>query len=103
MATAQEIPLIAQNQTFNITLGGIAYSMAVNWRDAPAGAGGWFLDLSDGTNIVNGIALVTGVDLMEQYGYIDFPGQLWVQSDFDPSAVPTFDNLGSESHLYFVS
>lgn len=103
MATAQEIPLIPQNQSFTITLGGIEYTMSVSWRDAPNSNGGWVLDLSDGVNAIQGIPLVTGADLMAQYKYINFPGQLWVQSDFDTQAPPTFDNLGSSSHLYFIS
>ena len=45
----QEIPLLAQNQTLAITLGGIDYQMAVPWREAPQG--GWFLDLSDANGV----------------------------------------------------
>ncbi len=103
MATVLEIPLLAsQNQTFSIALAGITYQMAVTWRNAPNI--GWVLDISDsnGNPLVQGVPLVTGADLMAQYATLGFPGQLIVQSDFDPDAVPTFDNLGSGSHLYFV-
>lgn len=105
MAGALEIPLIAQNQTLTTTLAGVTYQLAVTWRDAPANNGGWVLDISDenANPLVQGIAMVTGADLMAQHPEVGFPGQLWVQSDFDPGAVPTFDNLGSGSHLYFVT
>lgn len=101
MATL-EIPLLPRNQTFSITLAGSIYQMAVTWRDAPQG--GWVLDIADANSVplVQGIAMITGADLMAQYATLGFPGQLWVQSDFDPDLPPTFDNLGSGSHLYFV-
>lgn len=98
-----EIPLASKPEAFQITLAGVTYKLNVAWRDAPQG--GWFIDLSDasGTLIIGGIPLVTGVDLLTQYAYLGFGGELWVQTDGDSAAVPTFDNLGSESHLYFVT
>lgn len=102
MASVFEVPLDSQPQSFQIDLAGVQYSMSLNWRDAPQG--GWFLDLSDasGNLLIGGIPLVTGADLLAQYAYLGIGGELWVQTDGDPAAVPTFDNLGSESHLYFV-
>jgi hypothetical protein len=107
MATAQEIPLQpSQNQFLQTTLNGITFGLQVTWRDATNNPG-WVLDLFDSNDnpLVRGMPLVTGADLMEQHQADvpgGFPGQLWVQSDFDPQAIPTFDNLGVTSHLYFI-
>lgn len=100
MSTIVEIPLSAQSQAFQITLSGKAYRLAVTWRDPY----GWFLDIADtnGLLLLSGMPLVTGVDLLGQYAYLGIPGKLVVVSDGDPTAVPTFDNLGTGSHLYYV-
>lgn len=98
-----EIPLSSKPEAFQITLAGNTYKLNVAWRDAPQG--GWFVDISDasGDLIAGGVPLVTGVDLLAQYAYLGIRGELWVQTDGNPAAVPTFENLGSESHLYFVT
>jgi hypothetical protein len=46
---------------------------------------------------------VPGIDLLEQFGYLNFGGELRVETDFDKNAPPTSANLGSQSHLYFVT
>ncbi|VXB25340.1 conserved hypothetical protein [Burkholderia sp. 8Y] len=100
--TAYEIPLSAKPQTFSIPLGGVTYKMTLRWN-VPAEA--WMLDVADasGSAMVGSIPLVTGVDLLGQYAYLGFAGQLVVQTDNDPAAVPTFDNLGTTGHLYFIT
>lgn len=104
MAQVLEIQLIAGPQVFTITLDQVAYQLTVLWRDAPAVGGGWVLDIADslGAPIVTGIALVTGADLLAQYEYLGIGGQLFVQTDYDLDAVPTFQNLGQTAHLYYV-
>lgn len=98
-----EIPLSPQAQTFTIQLGTITYNLVVAWNDAPMG--GWVLDILDNNSdpVVTGIPLVTGVNLLEQYDYLGFQGALQVQTDFDPDEIPTFQNLGIQSHLYFIT
>ncbi len=101
-----EIPLQAGNQTFLVTLGTVAYTLAIIWRD-PAG---YFLDIADsqGNPIVGGIPLLPGVDLLGQYAYLAIGGSpgagtLTVVSDgVDPLVAPTYDNLGTGSHLYWT-
>lgn len=103
MVATYEIPLTpAQQQRFTTTLNGVIYNMFVQWRGATAQC--WTMDLSDrdGALLVGGIPLLPGLDLMQQYAELGFPGQLWVQSDSDVAAPPTFANLGVSSHLYFV-
>lgn len=96
-----EIPLTAQPQTFTIALVSVQYQFTLAWRDTDGG--GWFLDIADasGNALLSGIPLVTGVDLLAQYGYLGFGFELWVQTDA-ADAPPTFTNLGTQSHLYCV-
>lgn len=100
--TAYEIPLSAKPQTFSIALGGVTYKMTLRWN-VPASA--WMLDIADATGnaLVGSIPLVTGVDLLGQYAYLGFTGKLVVQTDHDPDSVPTFDNIGTTGHLYFLT
>jgi hypothetical protein len=95
------IPLQAQPQTFTITLSGVVYTLTAQYRPGV----GWVLDIEDnqGNAIVQGIPLVTGANLLAQYAYLGFVGGLWVQTLTDPDAVPTFENLGSDGLLYYVT
>ena len=96
-----EIPLQSGNQTFQIVLGTIKYTLTVMWRDPV----GYFLDIGDvsGNPLVCGIAMVTGIDILSPYEYLLMGGTLTVVSDgADPTVPPTYDNLGSGSHLYWT-
>lgn len=97
------IPLQAQPQTFDIILSGVDYTFTLNYRNVENG--GWTLDIGDADDvpIVQGIPLVTGVDLLAKYSYLGFVGALWMQTQTDPDAVPTFDNLGTDGLLYYVT
>jgi hypothetical protein len=66
--------------------------------------GSWVLDIADGAgnDLACGIPLVTGKNLLGQYDYLGFVGQLWVASDGNTAAVPTFANLGIDSHVYWI-
>jgi len=98
--TTFEIPLIASPQTLSIVLAGVPYQLRVVWNQAN---GSWVMDIADtnGVPILQGIPLVTGADLLEQFGYLNFGGSLIVQTDNAPNSVPTFKNLGDTGHLYF--
>lgn len=98
-----EIPLDPSPQVFSIVLDGVAYVLTLIWRDF--NMGGWVLDIADqtGAPIVGGLPLVTGADLLAQFAYLGIGGQLAVQTDHNPDAVPTFTNLGISSHLYFTT
>ena len=104
MTTTYEVPLTPDPQTFNIILGITEYALTLYWN--PADEGGWILDIADaksGDALAAGIPLVTGTDLLSPYAYLGFAGQLFVATDGDQDAVPTFENLGDQSHLYFVT
>ena len=101
MTTYYEIPLSSTPQTFQIPLAGVTYQLTVRWNWVNAS---WILDIADssGSAIVSGIPLVTGADLLEQYGYLNLGGSLYVQTDNDPNAVPTYADLGTTGHVYFA-
>lgn len=102
MTTAYEIPLSAEPQTFKIPIGGTTYGLTVRWNVPNAS---WIIDIADasGNPIVSGIPMVTGADLLEQFGYLSFGFQLIAQTDNSPDTVPTFDAMGTTAHLYAVT
>jgi len=95
------VPLQAEPQTFSISLAGNTYTLTLKWN-APNAT--WVLDIADanGNDIVTGIPLVTGVDLLGQYKYLGIGGSLVVQSTNDPSLVPNDETLGSTGNLFFL-
>lgn len=78
------------------------YKITLKWNPVAAC---WVGDLRDtsGNAVLLGLPLVTGADLLQQFGYMRFGGQLIVQTDHDVDSVPTFTNLGKEGHFYFLS
>jgi hypothetical protein len=101
--TFLQIPLQNGPRQFTITLSGVEYTITIQYRNTVNG--GWVLDIGDDLNnpIVKGIPLVTGANLLEQYGYLGFVGGLFAQTTSDPDAVPTFENLGIDSLLWYVT
>lgn len=97
------IPLKPEAQTFKTTLSGVDYWLTLTYIDVEEG--GWILTIADASQnpIIAGIPLVTGANLLAQYESFGLPGRLWVQTTFNPDAVPTYQNLGSESFLYWVT
>ena len=65
-----KIPLNGSPQKFKITLSGVDYWLT--FRFANTEEGGWFLQIADAAQspIIDGIPLVTGVDLLAQYAYL---------------------------------
>jgi hypothetical protein len=100
-STAYLVPLVAQNQNFDISLGGTTYHFRVYWSNA---SNAWVIDIQDSqqNDLITGIPLVTGCDLLEQYGYVGINGALVVQSTTDPDEVPTQTSLGSTGNLFFL-
>lgn len=97
-----EIPLISMPQKLEISLAGVTYNLVVRWIESSQF---WILDINDQNNvpIIDGIPLVLGLDLLGQYEYLNLGGSLVVKSDVDANAPPTSANLGSQSHLLFVT
>ena len=73
-----KIPLTPTPQTFNINLADKEYRLTVRWN-ASFGSESWILDIAaadNGTPILSGIPIVTGVDLLGPYEDLEFGGHL---------------------------
>ena len=99
--TPYEVPLDPNPQTFQIALSGVTYSITLWWNSQ---SGFWNISIADANNapILDSIPLVANVDLFGPFAYLNFGGQLVCQTDHNPNLPPTYDNLGTVSHLYFV-
>lgn len=88
-------------QTFTIQLAGTDYTLTATWN-VPSSV--WLVSIANanGQALVSSIPLVTGCDLLEQFEYVGIGGQLFSQTDHDPFAPPTFENLGTLGRLFFV-
>lgn len=98
------LPLQNIPQSFEIQMAGVNYFMIVRWNDAADA--GWVLDIADAvtkTPIVCNIPFITGADLLAGLEYFGINGRLVVFTDGDQFAVPTLENLGVESNLYFLT
>lgn len=98
------IPLINGPQSFQIALAGVNYTLVVKWNDAPDA--GWEFDLLDAdtnTYLVAGQTLITGADCLSGLEYLGIGGLFIVYTNGNADAVPTFENLGIDSNLYFVT
>ncbi len=96
-----KIPLVAGPQEIGVDLPTGSYRLRVIYCDAPEA--GWILDISDAENnlILCGVPLVTGCDLLAQHRHLGIlDGPLYVATDGDLTAPPTFGSLGVSSHLY---
>lgn len=69
-----------------------------------AAANCWVCDIanSDGVPILQGVPLVCGADLLEQFGYLELGGQMLAQTDHATDVPPTYSNLGIAGHLYYL-
>ncbi|MDD3310947.1 hypothetical protein [Pseudodesulfovibrio sp.] len=97
------IPLTGEAEVFTVTLAGTEYQLTVRWNAADQG--GWMLDIAepdDGDDILCGIPLVQGVDLLGQHGHLGIGGKLVAWAE-DSDADPTADNLGTAVKLYFIT
>ena len=96
------IPLTNTPQQFDITLSNIQLTFVLQWNPFLQS---WMMTLIDAKSqmpLLLALPLVTGVDLLVQFRYLGIPGSLVVYTDGDETAVPTFDNLGEESNLYYI-
>lgn len=101
MITPFLIPLQPNPQILLITLAGVQYQLTVKWN---AQCQSWMIDIADSSAnpILSGIPMVTGCDLLGQFAYLKFGGELVAQTNNGTDAVPTFTNLGGNGNLYFL-
>lgn len=98
---AYSLPLTSQNQEFDISLAGVTYHLRVMWSQ-PSNC--WVLDIEtfERVPLLTGVPLVTGCDILEQFGYLAFNGAMVVQSSDDPDKVPDSTTLGGTGNLFFI-
>lgn len=89
-------------QIFTLSLGGVTYTIRLAWCSASYC---WVIDIGDQTNvpIAQGLPFITGHTLLAQYEYLGIAGDFIVQTDHAPDTPPTFQNLGSTGHLYYLA
>ena len=100
--TIREIPLAPVPVIFQIDLRGRTYQFRTQYRDASDA--GWVLDINRMNpfeELVHGIPLVTGLDLLWQHQHHDFRFHLVMKSD-DGRDVPLVNTLGFSDRLYYV-
>lgn len=107
MTTYLEIPLTAnENQRLQVTLNGATYTMVARWNGVSKC---WILDIYDAAGtapILRGVPLITGADLLAQYAYLELGGMLialTIAVGHPPEEVPTFENMGIDGYLYYVT
>ena len=96
------IPLTNIPQEFSISLSNREVTIFQRWNEWS----GWVIDLSDTattTPIIAGLPLVTGCDLLEPFPELGFIGSLLVYTDGNSMSIPTIDNLGLDSNLYYMT
>ena len=85
-----------------LTLDGVRFRLDTYTNKAD---GAWYMDLYDEDNValVQGIAIVTGLDLLFPYRYLDVPpGILFVNDQDGPQEDPTLSTfLDEEAALYY--
>lgn len=97
------LPLTNTPQKFTISLGGTEYILTCRWNSADEG--GWYINLDNaatGNNILSGVPLVAGADLLAQYEYLNFGGGLIIYTNAEGMTPPTIDNLGDDSNVFFM-
>lgn len=97
-----KIPLDGVNQIFDIDLAGTAYKMRLYFNSA---MDCWIFDLmdNDGNNITQHQPLISGVNILDQYAYLNIKGIFVVYTEGDANAIPNEDDLGDISNLYFIT
>jgi hypothetical protein len=101
-AQVYQVPLSPRPQRLSVTLLGVTFNLRTRWSNA---GNCWLLDLSDVdmNPLIGSIPLVTGADLLEQYGYLGIGGGFFVQNTSGPpDTVPGFTELGTTSQLIFA-
>lgn len=96
------IPFQNIPQEFSISLENRDVTIFQRWNEF---SNSWQIDISDtqtGASLISGLPLVTGCDLLEPFPELGFIGSLVVATDGDNYAIPTLDNLGINSNVYYL-
>jgi hypothetical protein len=96
-----EVPLSNIPEKFEMSLNGVSYNIVSRWNDAPEA--GWLVDFYDADELplIMNVPLVSGANLLSQYGYVGIEGLIYVVSDASVYATPTLLDLGTSSSLLY--
>jgi hypothetical protein len=100
MASTFEVPTSTTPQSFQIQFpNGVTYTLSFQYLFTANPC--WIVDISDANanSIACGIPLITGADLLAQLQYLGFDCSMFATTDGNPTAPPTFYNLGTAGHL----
>lgn len=97
-----EIPLYPENQLLRTSILGKMYIFRTFYCADPQG--GWVLDISDdhGNNLVSGLALVYGTDILGQHQHLGLGFSLIMSTGSGLGSEITYSQLGTYSKLYVV-
>lgn len=100
---AFEFPLTPGAQQMTVPVSDEQFTFRFAWSDSPEG--GWFIDILrlDGSPLVRGLPLTAGENVLQQFDYLGISGAIYVQTDNDPLVEPTYDNLGLNGRVFFVT
>ena len=101
-ATALLLPLKPYPQRLVVPLLSTTYNLRTRWS---VSNNSWMLDISDANNnlLVGSVPLVTGADLLEQYGYLELGFGLLVEmTSGPPNTVPGYGDLGVNAQVYVM-
>jgi hypothetical protein len=95
------LPVTNQNQTFQVTLNNVTYTLKLLWNQF---ANCWMLDINDVNNnpLLNSIPLLAGRDLLKQFNYKNIGGYLITYNSSNPLIPPGYSDLGATSFLQFI-
>ena len=97
-----KFPLSPKAQGMFVRLAGTRYWLT--WRFNSDSAS-WMLSIANEAKvpILSNIPVVTGLDLLAPYRYTGIQGSIVVQTAHNADAVPTFDNLGGDGNVFYVT
>lgn len=109
MSDPQLIPTQPGLQIFSVTLANVPYNVRIMWNEV-ANPPFYAIDIAtmngaafaDGSTLLAGLPLLTGVDVLGQFAYLGIGGKLLVLTDRDTGEDSTYDGLGTTSRLYFI-
>lgn len=94
-----KIPLNPFPETFSITINNVEYTGMTRWN---AVQGCWMVSLANTNNvpILQNIPVIPGVNLLDQFDYLNLGVKMAALLDYDPATVPPFESLGTTGNVY---
>lgn len=97
-----KIPCSGFNEIFEITLKQKKYKLRLVYNDISEC---WQMDIykSNDEPIILNYNIVSGLNILDQYQYLNFKGFFVTYADGNPDLIPTKANFTKDVNLYFVT